>query len=321
MSSASSSGTPPVNRHAELAAHASRRVARYRPNAIPAQAWEPVADFTRQAALDVHPRDPRRATEAMRTLSQFVVWCYRQGLPLDREIIFTPEVVERFITVGCAHLVESSRATRRSDLRRFSFTLTRKAPWTPVPRRMRADYAIVPYTPDEVARMLEVATQQRTPLQRRRLSALLALGLGAGCYPREARDVTTAHLVTRHGHLCLSIPGDHARVVPISPPHDETLAQIRDNDPGSALLGFAAKDWDRAPLGHLLEYVDLPADCPPVKAHRLRATWLLRHLTNRVHLDGLTRMAGVSTWKTFGHLRQYIPPIDDADLFEELTRR
>ncbi|MBD7980213.1 site-specific integrase [Oerskovia merdavium] len=316
-----SSGTESVNRHAEELAHATNVVRGYRPNAIRPEHWAPVAQFTCQVGLDLEPVDRRRATETMRTLSQFVVWAHRQGMPLDREAIFTPDMVERYIAVACGHLAESSRATRRSDLRRFSAAVTRKAPWPPRAQRLRGDYAIVPYTPAEVARLLEVAAHQRTALQRRRLTAFLALGLGTGVYPREARSATTDDLVERHGRLCLNISGEHARLVPISPPHDTTLAEICSTDPATPILGFAAKEWDRAPLGHLLEDIDRPLDCPDLKAHRLRATWLLRHLDNRVHLNGLAQMAGVSSWKTFGHLMAYLPLIDEESLFEELTRR
>jgi len=316
-----SSGTESVNRHAEELAHATNVVRGYRPNAIRPEHWKLVAQFTCQVGLDLEPVDRRRATETMRTLSQFVVWAHRQGMPLDRETIFTPDMVERYIAVACGHLAESSRATRRSDLRRFSAAVTRKAPWPPRAQRLRGDYAIVPYTPAEVARLLEVAAHQRTALQRRRLSALLAIGLGTGAYPREARSATTDDLVERHGRLCLRIPGDRSRLVPVSPPHDVTLDRIRVEDPGSSILGFVTKGWDRAPLGHLLEDIDLPPDCPDLKAHRLRATWLLQHLKHRVHLNGLAQMAGVTSWKTFGHLMAYLPPIDEASLFEELTRR
>ncbi|GMA23754.1 hypothetical protein GCM10025864_15130 [Luteimicrobium album] len=294
---------------------------KYVPHAVRPEDWEPVADFTRAVVLDVHPEQARAAIEAMRTTSQFVVWAHRQGLPLDREAIFTPDVVERYIAIGCPNLVESSRATRRSDLRRFSVQVTKKAPWRPAPPRLRGDYAVIPYTPDQVSRMLEVASQQRTPVRRRRLTAVLALGLGTGTYPREIWQLTTENLVERHGHLCLAVPGANARIVPVTPPHDQTLARIRAEDPGSTLLGFAAREWDRSRLWHMIEHAELPPDCPPIKLSNLRATWILGHLINRVHLNGLARMAGVSSWKTFGHLMAYMPPIDERALVEELTRR
>lgn len=316
-----SSGTPSVNRHADELLRVEQAVRRYRPNAIRPEDWEPVAAFTRQIALELHPAEVRRATEAMRTLSQFTVWAHRQGMPLDTEAVFSPDVVERYIAVGCQHLAESSRATRRADLRRFSMTVTRRAPWAPLPQRMRAEYTIVPYTAPEVSRLLEIAVTQPTPLQRRRLSALLALGLGTGVYPSEARAATTDDLVDVQGRLCLRITGARPRIVPVTPPHASVLGSIRRDHPATPILGFVARDWDRAPLGHLLEDIVRPPDCPDLKAHRLRATWMLHHLTNRVHLNGLAQMAGMRSWKSFGHLMRFLPPIDQADLYDELTRR
>ena len=299
----------------------ARSVRRYSPHAIRPEDWAPVAEFTRNVVLDVHPQTPRTAIQAMRTVSQFVFWAHRQGLPLDRETVFTPDVVERYIATGCTHFSEASRATRRSDLRRFSARVTRKAPWAPAPPRLRGDYAVVPYTPAEVERLLDVAQQQRTAIRRRRLTSVLALGLGAGVYAREIWRLSTDNLIERHGRLCLDVPGQNARIVPITPPHDETLERIRREDPGSTLLGFVAREWDRSRLWHLIEDGEIPPDCPSIKLSRLRATWMLGHLVNRVHLNGLAQVAGVTSWKTFGHLMGHMPPLAEEALFEELTRR
>ncbi|WP_232014277.1 site-specific integrase [Cellulomonas fimi] len=280
-----------------------------------------MADFARAVAVDVHPSDDRRAVEAMRTLSQFLVWVHREGLPLDREQVFTPDVVSRYIQVGCAHLAEASRATRRSDLRRFGTAVTSKAPWEPPEERLRANQRIVPYSADEVARLLEVSTLQRTPLQRRRMQSLLALGLGAGLYPREIWHVTTDSLVERHGHLCLATPGRQARTIPISPPHDRTLQHIREADPGSMLLGFVAADWDRSRLSRLMQNIELPPDCPALRPSRLRVTWVKEHLEHGVHLGALAQIAGVASWKIFGHVMPFMAPRPEDEVFASMVRR
>lgn len=95
MRPSSDSRTRPVNRHALAPLSAERAVAGYIPKAMRPEDWAPVADFARAVAVDVHPVDDRRAVEAMRTLSQFLVWAHREGLPLDREQVFTPDVVSR----------------------------------------------------------------------------------------------------------------------------------------------------------------------------------------------------------------------------------
>ena len=224
---------------------ARRSVDSYVPKALRPEDWEPIAGFTRALAHDLHPKDDRRAVEVMRTLSQVVSWAHRDGLPLDRERIFTPDVIDRYIAVGAAHLSEPSRATRRADLRRFSRSLTRKGPWEPEPPRMRGGYSIVPYTDDEVARLLEVSRQQRTPVQARRLQALLALGLGVGVYPNEAWALTTHDVFDDQGYVCVRIPGEHARTVPVtarttrSSPRSWTATQARRSSDSLPRSGIA----------------------------------------------------------------------------------
>ncbi len=63
-----SSGTDHVNRHAELE-DPRAAVFNYVPYAIPKDEWAPVADFTRESVLMVHPRCRRRLkTEQVRRL-------------------------------------------------------------------------------------------------------------------------------------------------------------------------------------------------------------------------------------------------------------
>ena len=300
---------------------ARRSVDSYVPKALRPEDWEPIASFTRDLAHDLHPKDDRRAVEVMRTLSQVVSWAHRDGLPLDRERIFTPDVIDRYIAVGAAHLSEPSRATRRADLRRFSRSLTRKAPWEPEPPRMRGGYSIVPYTDDEVARLLEVSRQQRTPVQARRLQALLALGLGVGAYPNEAWALTTHDVFVDQGYVCVRIPGEHARTVPVTAPHDEVINQIVATDPGSTILGFVAPRWDRSRLSHLLQRAELPADCPPLRTHRLRATWALAHLRAGVPLNDIMQLAGVSSWKMLGYLAPFAPSSEWSELLPRAVRK
>ena len=228
---------------------ARRSVDSYVPKALRTEDWEPIASFTRALAHDLHPKDDRRAVEVMRTLSQVVSWAHRDGLPLDRERIFTPDVIDRYIAVGAAHLSEPSRATRRADLRRFSRSLTRKAPWEPEPPRMRGGYSIVPYTDDEV------------------------------------------------------------------------INQIVATDPGSTILGFVAPRWDRSRLSHLLQRAELPADCPPLRTHRLRATWALAHLRAGVPLNDIMQLAGVSSWKMLGYLAPFAPSSEWSELLPRAVRK
>lgn len=58
-----------------------------------------------------------------------------------------------------------------------------------------------------------------------------------------------------------------------------------------------------------------------IKLHRLRATWFLHHMRNLVPLNELSKVAGLSTAKTFGHLMRYLPDLPEAEVFAQMTRR
>lgn len=206
----SDSRTADVNHDAvgESRSAAELAVRRYVPNCLRPDQWAAISEFTVDIALRLGASHPKRAIESMRTLSQFIHWARTQGLPLDVELIFDPDTVEGDIAGGCPHLAASSRATRRAYLRSYGRQITTTAPWPPSIRPLRQDYAVVPYSDAEVARLLEVAASQRTTTQRRHLQALLALGLGAGLFPKESWSVTTDDLMEKHGFLCLTVAGD-----------------------------------------------------------------------------------------------------------------
>lgn len=186
---------------------------------------------------------------------------------------------------------------------------------------MRGGSAIVPYTEDEVARLLEVSRQQRTPVQARRLQALLALGLGVGVYPNEAWALTTHDVFIDQGYVCVRIPGEHSRTVPVTAPHDEVINQIVASDRGSTILGFVAPQWDRTRLSHLLQRAKLPADCPPLRTHQLRATWALAHLKAGGPLNDIMQLAGVTSWKMLGFLAPFAPSTDLSELLPKAVRK
>ncbi len=258
----------------------------------------------------------------MRTLSQVVSWAHREGLPLDRERIFTPDVIDRYIAVGAAHLSEPSRATRRADLRRFSRSLTRKAPWEPEPPRMRGGYSIVPYTDAEVARLLEVSQQQRTPVQARRLQALLALGLGVGVYPKEAWALTTEDVVVDQGYVCVRIPGEHARTVPVTAPHDEVISPHRRTPTRGRRSSVSLP---RNGIGRGCRICCSALSCPRT-VHRCaptgcepRGPW---HTYAPVcPLNDIMQLAGVSSWKMLGYLAPFAPSSEWSELLPKAVRK
>ena len=53
---------------------------------------------------------------ALSVVGQLALWADRIGHRVDAESLFTPELIDRFITEGCPHLSDGTRLNYRSQL-------------------------------------------------------------------------------------------------------------------------------------------------------------------------------------------------------------
>jgi hypothetical protein len=117
-------------------------------------------------------RDLRLRTAATDIRSRRLI--YR--LPLDREVIFDPDTVERFVEVGLRG--SRSAATYRSILRSIAPKLTKRAPWEPRPTRIPRRHIALPYAPGDITVLVGDAFDQPTKSRNRGARALLASMVG-----------------------------------------------------------------------------------------------------------------------------------------------
>ena len=310
----------PVKGRADESAHVSVVIATYTPVRVPREDWASCGPFVQDCVRLLDPQTISAAYTAIKTVAPFVAWACRQGLPLDREKIFTPSLVERYVQTECQRLVASSRGTIQSNLRRYGRALTRRAPWPPPSTGTRPKGCAEPYTDAEVERILEVCTQQRTPLRRHQMQILAALTLGAGLTPYEAWVARSGDIVKHLGLVCVVTRGSAARIVPVTAPHDATLWELKDAFPAGPFWGVNPSLTKRTRIHQVIEDAEVPAGCPPIVVHRLRTTWVLRHLEAGVDLAGLTRLAGVRTVTIFESALHHMRPVPDDVLFPTLAR-
>ena len=195
------------------------------PSLVPAAEWAHVAGFVRTVVATVGHDSPSSALLAMKAAARYTAWAHEQALPLDAEVLFTPERVEHYVAVALPALSVRSKATLRSALRRVGRACTRKAPWRPEEPEYTTSHPLAPpYTTDQVAGYWEAAGAQATARRSRVLTGLLALGLGAGLRSREIA-YTTPERVTEHGHglWTITLPD---RVVPIRAEHVSSLCDL-----------------------------------------------------------------------------------------------
>ncbi len=289
------------------------RVSSYRPRAIDGPLWVSIQPFVLSCATVLPLAGWASATRTLRVLVQIALWALEEGIGLDREVVFDPDTVERFVAALPGS--DASRATYRAVLRRIGPLLTRKAPWEPRKAPVSRRQVAVPYTVEELALLSNDACQQPTEGQRRAADALLALGAGAGldgrwCTRVRAEDVLVDAVVL----VCVGDPA--ARQVPVLARWEATVLELATTAGGEYLVGGSSTSRNRASA--LTASLVVPPGHPKLSCARLRSTWLVSHLIAGTRLPELASAAGLRGTTVLSDLLAAVPPLDERDAIQML---
>lgn len=273
-------------------------------------AWPKTNRLVAEAA-QLSTRSPRNLAKYLSHLSDFAAWAHAEGVPLVREALLDPEVIERYVAVGMSGSKDSTRATRRAILRRIARHCASPPQDLPLPiayRRVRP-----PYSPEEINGLLALASAQPTASRRRTLRAILHLGLGCGIASRDlawvrGQDVEElpdgAVIVTVSG-------GTRPRTVITLQAHETPLLQLARAAGSDLLIGGntrGRRNVTRGPFERVVGGEDLPR----LETARLRSTWLLTHLRARTPLPALMDAAGLTTVRPLEDLLHHCPVAPDV---------
>lgn len=284
-------------------------------SSVSSDALTPVEWFVAQAVSDLGLGNRSVDQRCRRILFRLALWATAEGTPLDRDAILDPETVERFCTVGLAG--ERSQATHRSDLRRMARQLTTRAPWEIPPVSMARRRVAPPYSPAEVALLRSDAADQPTAPRRRGARAVLALGLGAGLDGRWLARVEASD-VKRRGSLVEVVVGEPApRRVVVRREWEEELSELAASAGDGCLLGRRSSSRHR--VGDLVKRLLVPAGHPRLSPARLRATWLVGHLSAGTRLPELCEAAGLQGFEVLSDLMVYLPALP-REVADEMLR-
>jgi hypothetical protein len=275
------------------------------PQPVGSDSQTPVECFVEAMARELGLLDNATGRRTRRLLQRLSDWATAEGMALDREVILDPDTVERFVTVALVD--DRSSATYRAVLRRVGPLLTRRAPWEPRPTAIARRQLAPPYSPEEVALLLDDAGTQPTFSRQRAAFAFLALGLGAGLDGRWATRVK-AEDVTRCGEGVVVRVGDPAaRSIVALATWEDALLGLADLAGDQFLVG--GRTWSNRNTGALVERLVTPTGHPRLAPARLRSTWLLWHLQAGTRLPELCRAAGLRGTGVFVDLLEYVEPL------------
>lgn len=297
---------------------AVQRIGRYKghPHMLP----EPLT-FTQQAVLDALCVAPAPISKSwlrasLSSVGGMARWVHATGQPLTREHVFSEEVRYRFVT-NCDE--EGTRRLYSARLQLIADALNGIVEPPVLPHlSKRYGMPIEPITLTQEVDLWAWSRGLRPLSQRRRVQAMIALGLGCGLTRREQHGLTTLHVTHDVNGVHISVPAISvapARLVTCRRDwEDRLIALVADIQPGHLLL----TPWmTRPPSGATLDQslVRARRTSPPFDFNitRLRNTWLSYHLTTGTPLKVLIASAGLQEPNHLANLLHLLPDVDPSE--------
>jgi integrase len=266
----------------------------YRPE-MKAEYWSRIEAFVTEVVADVDGRTPYEPKTIYGAMSRLALWAWQSaGLPLDRDVLLRRETINRFINEGCQDQQAAGRSNVRAQLLRVAeATLSpRLAPVRLSP--LRGADPSEPYSLTEITQLRSWALRQSTPARRSNAGVLLALGAGAGLSAGEIGNLRVRDIVADELGVVVRVQEKRPRSVPVLDSWARSLRERREELP---LDSFAFRPSHTVNYPNLVSnFVDRSkvAEVRP-QTQRLRATWLVNHLTAGTSVISLMAAAGVES--------------------------
>lgn len=274
-------------------------VSHYSPD-LPEDDWRYIRDFVTLAAREAIPQLSYAEASVINAISHHVDWCVNvAGYSLARETIFRRDVIGAAASV-MATTHSSSRGRRRSLMLRVGEVLDvipRTKPLSP----LAAASPSAPYLQPEAYEVARWALSQREERQQS-ARALVALGLGAGLPSREICSVRASDVVADGAAIQVG-----NRVVPVLDEWRAELAELTEVAPHSAAALFReGVAWHKNMVTNFVA-TSLPDGVPPT-VQRMRATWLVEHLSTGTPMQDLLAAAGLKSMDALVRYERFLPP-------------
>jgi hypothetical protein len=293
-------------------------------------AWAKVGEAGLTAMALYDPPSTRWVQTQAGVLVRYAIWvATRPERSADETVtlleLSDPDLVEAYLTGPGAAMPAASRATVRSVLRR----MVRNS--RPKDAGQRIGYTPIkaPYAPWECDKFVRLARHQPTLPTRRAMSAMVALGLGAGLDGGDQKRITPAHIHEvdlRAGQrgLVVEVPGDRPRVVVVRAGYEPLLREalaLHEREGRGVNQPVYGADAERQQVTSRVTGAARTAtsDGVDIDINRLRSTWLLACMCAPIPLSTLLVTAGLRSARSLTDLLPYCPVPDPADV-ARLTR-
>jgi integrase len=250
--------------------------------------------FAKAVAVRARPVRRTRAKAYLFALATLGTYAHSIGVDLTAEILLGPSFIERCCLT--ARFAPATARTIRSNLR----AVRRAIGLAPVPPPIARTRAKTPYSDGEIAGYLALADAQPTERRRRRASALVALGAGAGIIAGELRRVRGSDVCVVAGSVVVAVTGSRPRIVPVRSGFCDRLVD------DAAYFGDKPMVAGHNPDSHnvtnpILRTLSGGRDLDRLVPGRLRSTWLVAS-AEAIGIDAFMAAAGISCSQRLGDL-------------------
>jgi len=270
----------------------TRRIDRFYARDIDPEVWSVIGPMVKAATAAATPSGPRTATTIGSRTALLLSWCFERGMDLTPEVVFHPDTIDEFIATGCAHFTKGTRSTYRSTLLHVGEAYVGAPLFAPRPLPLPTSDPESPYTTEEIAALWGWARGLSTASMRDGAAVVLAFGLGTGIKAVELNAATSGWIADTPTGLVLDIPGDRARRVPVRQRWEPAVHDAVASAGGGLVF---RPERDQVHDRHLTRFLErLPrGDAPKLSMQRLRVTWIVDLLDERVPLQLVADAAGV----------------------------
>jgi hypothetical protein len=267
--------------------------------------WVSIRDFVFDAAVLTAASTTYSVDRVLKVSSLFVRWAVaEQGVPMDAGAVFARHVIE--IYCSTLDLSDGTVATYRSLLIAVADVVAPEENperFTPLARRKIKP----PYSDLEMRKFRSWATGQKTETGIHKAKVMLSLSAGAGLWPAEIKLVQPEDIVADDLGVTVQVRGDVPRTVPVLHTWEQwALSGAAARPAGTPLWGAIGKVAQNKNL--LTEFTSKSIGISPTNA-RLRATWIVTHLSLGTPMKALVRAGGMTQ---FGNLHHYLEYVEDV---------
>ena len=289
-------------------------IEKYKPRLAHAE-WLPVADFVRETVARCAPGSVGVTLETLGLVARLSTWATRVGLPTEVEVLFDPDVIERFLhdeRMPKWSTTVADAGGRLMDMSRLLLSTTTTL--TTISRKASVQR---PYTEAEEPLIRSWAAQQPTATKRRAASAVLGFSRGAGLRRDELGLVLAGDVTWDVAGPLIQIRGANPRLIPIDGRWvDDVNRAINGLEPDAHPV-FPNSGQGRMDHLHLLSGNRKQMR---VRSTRLRSTWICDRL-DRLPLSTLVQAAGFTAPQALNPYYRLAIPLPASKLVSELRAR